>query len=326
MIEILSSNSPSYSLDGSVVTIGAFDGLHRGHLELLKDARAEAERRSLPLVVLTFDQHPMRVFAPDRAPRLLMGPLVRRRLLQSLGVDVLYLLHFDHERASQLPEEFVSQVLCGTLSATAVYVGENFSYGAKGAGSIEDLKRQGEELGFTVHGACLLTVGEIEVSTSLAASTVVSATLIRSLVQEGNLDLANVLLGHPFALEGVVVSGDRRGRTLGFPTANIALDDGFVKPPDAVYAGFTYLDSKRYPLAISLGTRPMYYPEGGARLLEVFVIGSNQDLYGLEIPVFFVAKLRDQQVFDSEDAFIEQMERDVSHAVEAVDGWPSCLS
>jgi riboflavin kinase/FMN adenylyltransferase len=324
MIEVLSSMSPSYSLDGSVVTIGSFDGLHRGHLRLLGEARAEAQRRSLPLVVVTFDQHPMRVFAPDRAPRLLMGPLVRRRLLQSFGVDVLYLLHFDQERAAQPPAEFVDQVLSGTLSAVAVYVGENFSYGAKGAGSIEDLERQGKTLGFTVHGSSLLTVGEVEGSTSLAASTVVSATLIRSLVQEGRLDLANQLLGHAFALEGVVVSGDRRGRTLGFPTANIGLRDEFVKPPDAVYAGYTYLGTQRFPLAISLGTRPMYYPEGGARLLEVFVIGANEDLYGLEIPVVFVAKLRDQQVFDSEAVFQQQMERDVQDVVETVDAWPLC--
>ena len=324
MIEVLSSTSPSYSLDGSVVTIGAFDGLHRGHLQLLKEARAEAERRSLPLVVVTFDQHPMRVFAPDRAPRLLMGPLIRHRLLQSFGVDVLYLLHFDQERAAQPPAEFVEQVLGDTLSAVAVYVGENFSYGAKGAGSIADLEQQGTSLGFTVHGSRLLTVGEVDDSTPLEASTVVSATLIRSLVQEGRLDLANLLLGHPFGLEGVVVSGDRRGRTLGFPTANVSLGDGFVRPPDAVYAGYTYLGEQRYPLAISLGTRPMYYPDGGARLLEVFIVGADEDLYGREIPVLFVAKLRDQQVFDSEAVFRQQMERDVQDAVAAVEAWPSC--
>jgi len=324
MIEVLSSTSPSYSLEGSVVTIGAFDGLHRGHLQLLKEASAEADRRSLPLVVVTFDQHPMRVFAPDRAPRLLMGPLVRHHLLESFGVDVLYLLHFDQERAAQPAAEFVDQVLDETLSAVAVYVGENFSYGAKGAGSIADLAQQGMTLGFTVHGTRLLTVGEVDDSTSLEPSTVISATLIRSLVQEGRLELANLLLGHPFGLEGVVVSGDRRGRTLGFPTANISLDDGFVRPPDAVYAGYTYLGGQRYPLAISLGTRPMYYPDGGARLLEVFVVGADEDLYGREIPVFFVAKLRDQHVFDSESVFREQMERDVQDAVAVVEAWPSC--
>ncbi|MGC9155307.1 MAG: riboflavin biosynthesis protein RibF [Ferrimicrobium sp.] len=329
MIEVLSSEAPTYSLDQSVVTIGAFDGFHLGHLGLIGAAREEADRRALPLVVVTFDQHPMKVLAPERAPRLLMGPRLRHHLLGALGVDVLYLLHFDAARAAQAPIDFVDEVLVHTLGATEVYVGENFTYGAKGAGSIADLVEQGALRGFSVHASRLLTVGELtenpEAIALLGTDRVVSATLIRSLVQEGQLDLANELLGHPFGVEGVVVSGDRRGRTLGFPTANLVVGEEFVKPPDAVYAGYTYLDGRRYAVAISLGTRPMYYPEGGARLLEVFVIGADEDLYGRVLCVYFLRKLREQQVFDSEEDFRQQMERDVHDTIEAVGAWPSFL-
>jgi riboflavin kinase/FMN adenylyltransferase len=323
MIEVVSSTSPTYSLAGSVVTIGSFDGFHRGHLQLIQRAGEAARERGLPLVVVTFDRHPLQVLAPERAPRLLMGPIARRQLLESLGVDVLYLLHFDRERATQSPTDFVEQVLVVTLGAQVVFVGENFTYGAKGAGTVETLGDHGRQRGFLVQVQPLVTVGELEVTTSLQASTPISATLIRTLVQEGRLEEANTLLGHPFGLEGTVVTGDQRGRTLGFPTANVSVQEDYVKPPDAVYAGVTMLDGRRYPLAISLGTRPMYYPEGGARLLEVFVIGYDGDLYRQRLVVYFVARLREQQVFDSEAVFRQQMELDVDQARRLGERWPS---
>jgi riboflavin kinase/FMN adenylyltransferase len=240
-----------------------------------------------------------------------------------LGVDVLYLLHFDRERATQSPTDFVEQVLVVTLGAQVVFVGENFTYGAKGAGTVETLGDHGRQRGFLVQVQPLVTVGELEVTTSLQASTPISATLIRTLVQEGRLEEANTLLGHPFGLEGTVVTGDQRGRTLGFPTANVSVQEDYVKPPDAVYAGVTMLDGRRYPLAISLGTRPMYYPEGGARLLEVFVIGYDGDLYRQRLVVYFLARLREQQVFDSEAVFRQQMELDVDQARRLGERWPS---
>lgn len=323
MIEVVSSTSPTYSLAGSVVTIGSFDGFHRGHLQLIQRAGEAARERGLPLVVVTFDRHPLQVLAPERAPRLLMGPIARRQLLESLGVDVLYLLHFDRERATQSPTDFVEQVLVVTLGAQVVFVGENFTYGAKGAGTVETLGDHGRQRGFLVQVQPLVTVGELEVTTSLQASTPISATLIRTLVQEGRLEEANTLLGHPFGLEGTVVTGDQRGRTLGFPTANVSVQEDYVKPPDAVYAGVTMLDGRRYPLAISLGTRPMYYPEGGARLLEVFVIGYDGDLYRQRLVVYFLARLREQQVFDSEAVFRQQMELDVDQARRLGERWPS---
>jgi len=323
MIEVVSSTSPTYSLAGSVVTIGSFDGFHRGHLQLIQRAGEAARERGLPLVVVTFDRHPLQVLAPERAPRLLMGPIARRQLLESLGVDVLYLLHFDRERATQSPTDFVEQVLVVTLGAQVVFVGENFTYGAKGAGTVETLGDHGRQRGFLVQVQPLVTVGELEVTTSLQASTPISATLIRTLVQEGRLEEANTLLGHPFGLEGTVVTGDQRGRTLGFPTANVSVQEDYVKPPDAVYAGVTMLDGRRYSLAISLGTRPMYYPEGGARLLEVFVIGYDGDLYQQRLVVYFLARLREQQVFDSEAVFRQQMEFDVDQARRLGERWPS---
>lgn len=323
MIEVVSSTSPAYSLAGSVVTIGSFDGFHRGHLQLIQRAGEAARERGLPLVVVTFDRHPLQVLAPERAPRLLMGPIARRQLLESLGVDVLYLLHFDRERAAQSPTDFVEQVLVVTLGAQVVFVGENFTYGAKGAGTVETLGHHGRQRGFLVYVQPLITVGEVEVTMSLQASTPISATLIRTLVREGRIEEANTLLGHPFGLEGTVVTGDQRGRTLGFPTANVSVQEDYVKPPDAVYAGMAMLDGRRYPLAISLGTRPMYYPEGGVRLLEVFVIGYDGDLYQQRMVVYFLARLREQQVFDSEAMFRQQMELDVDQARRLGERWPS---
>ncbi len=303
--------SRGFRLDRSVVTVGAFDGIHLGHRVLLEAARERARELGVPSVAVSFDRHPLAVLAPERVPKLLMSPAMRDEVLEEAGVDYLYLLHFDHARASQTAEEFARSTLCATLGAAVVVVGENFTFGARGAGTPAVLVALGKEMGFEAVALELTKVGAVGGIAGFADSEPISATLIRLLIQEGRLPEAEVLLGRPFAMEGAVASGDQRGRQLGFPTANVMVPPSFVKPPDGVYAGRTVIGGEERLVALSLGTRPMYYPDGGLRLLEAHVLDFGGDLYGTVMRVEFAARIREQRVFDDESELLLQIEADV---------------
>ncbi len=303
--------SLEFALDRSVVTVGAFDGIHVGHRVLLETARERSLELGIPSVAVSFDRHPLSVLAPERAPKLLMSPSMRDEVLEEAGVDYLYLLHFDHDRAAQSAEEFARATLRQTLGAAVVVVGDNFTFGARGAGTPETLAALGREMGFEAVALELTKVGAVGGVAGLSDSEPISATLIRLLIQEGRLPEAELLLGRPFAMEGVVASGDRRGRQLGFPTANVVVPPSFVKPPDGVYAGRTVVAGEERLAAVSLGTRPMYYPDGGLRLLEAHVLDFGGDLYGTTMRVEFAARIREQRVFDDQSELLLQIEADV---------------
>ena len=289
----------------AVVTIGNFDGVHRGHQHLLASAAAAGR----PVVAVTFDPHPARLFAPDQAPKLLCTLERRIELLREHGADEIRVLAFDREVAAWTPLEFIDRVIVGELHATAVVVGENFHFGARAAGDVATLAAAGAAAGFTTEGVSLATsIGGEDVS------EVLCSTLVRDRIAVGDMQGAAAVLGRPHEVSGIVRAGDGRGKDLGFPTANVPVDETYAVPPDGVYAGFVVVDGERHQAAISVGTNPTF--GGIERRVESFVLDTpgGIDLYDREIRVEFIQRLRGMEVFDSVDALVTQMHDDVAAA------------
>lgn len=308
-----------------VVTIGVFDGVHRGHGVLIGRAVHAGRERSLPVVVLTFDPHPVEVLSPGNGPAQLTTPAHKADLLAGLGVAAVLALPFTAEMARLSPESFVHDVLVGALHADVVVVGANFTFGHRAAGKVADLVRLGAPLGLTVLAQPLLEQPVLEQPRLGQVREVVSATRIRELLGHGDVDGAAALLGHPFRADGVVVRGEQRGRSLGYPTANLQMASGAAVPADGVYAGrVVRLDAggsvSGEPAlgvaAISVGTNPTF--DGVRRTVEAFILDFDGDLYGEPIGVEFWHRLRGMVKFDSIDALIVQMDADVVRTRELV--------
>jgi riboflavin kinase/FMN adenylyltransferase len=287
------------------VTIGAYDGVHIGHRLLIDRVRRVAAEQDLALAVVTFDLHPAAVVRPESAPRLLTDLEQKLELLGDTGVDYVLVLHFDRTRSEESAEDFVREVLVGCLDTRAVVVGHDFHFGYKRRGNVALLQTMGAELGFDVTGLRLFTGG--------ADGQPVSSTRIRELLAAGAVGEAASLLGRPHQVRGVVTAGDRRGRALGFPTANVAVPELIAMPADGVYAGW-YLraDGLRRPAALSLGRRPTFYDDADLALLEAYLLDFDGDLYGEAARVEFVAPVRGQARFASADELVAQMDRDVA--------------
>jgi riboflavin kinase/FMN adenylyltransferase len=296
---------------GTVVTIGAYDGVHVGHRTVISTCRRLAAERGLATAVVTFDRHPATVVRPESAPLLLTDLDQKLELLAETGVDYVYVLTFDEARARESAEDFVEVVLAGCLNAKVVAVGADFHFGHELRGTVEMLGRLGRDLGFEVVGLDLVgTDGE-----AAPKDEAVSSTAIRRALTDGDLDRANRLLGRPFEVRGHVVAGDRRGRDWGFPTANVAVPEGMQLPADGIYAGW-YLrpDEEIYPAAISLGRRPTIYENQPYSLLEAHLLDFDGDLYGERAVVSFIARLRGEVKFDSVDALVDQIRVDCDDA------------
>jgi len=270
------------------VAIGTFDGVHVGHRKVIRGADT----------VLTFDPHPVKVIKPDAAPKLIMPFSAKRDTIEGLGVDELVVIPFDQGFSKITADEFVERILIETLSATHVSVGENFRFGARAAGDQGTLTARDE---FETEVVPLVEVdGET-----------VSSTRIRALIEVGEVEAAMRCLGAPFLLEGTVIEGDKRGRELGFPTANIAPDDDLIHPGHGVYAGF----ANGHPAAIHVGVRPMF-KTGRGLLIEPHLIDFEGDLYGQTLRLAFIARLRGEKRFPSVENLIAAMRRDVEQARE----------
>lgn len=284
----------------SVVAIGVFDGVHRGHRSIISHAVKRARQQGVRSVVATFDRHPMEVVRPGSQPRLLMTLPRRARTLAAQGVDLVVVLPFDDELRHLEPEEFVRHVLLGPLRATGVVVGTNFRFGHKAAGDVSTLSELGAAHGFATEGVTLLA----------DKGTPISSTVVRGHVEEGEVARAAELLGRPHVIDGVVVRGDQRGAGLGFPTANLHVDPRVVVPAAGVYA--TYLrhpDGRKLPAATSVGTNPTF---GGQELrVEAYCLDLDEDLYGIEASLAFVERVRGEVRFDSADELIARMREDV---------------
>jgi riboflavin kinase / FMN adenylyltransferase len=296
--------------EGSVVTIGAYDGVHLGHQAVIADVRRLAERERARSVVLTFDRHPATIVRPESAPQLLTSPEQRLELLAATGIDATVVVTFDVAQSKELPDEFIQRVLVKALAVKVVVVGEDFHFGHRRAGNVALLERMGAELGFEVEGIELVGVEGIP-----ADDNRVSSTAIRHALAEGDLTRAAALLGRHHEVRGVVARGDGRGRDLGFPTANVSVPGDILLPADGIYAGwFERADSTVHPAALSLGRRPTFYAEAHASLLEAHLLDFDGDLYGERVEVRFVARLRDEVRFESADALVAQMRRDCDDA------------
>ncbi len=292
---------------GTVVTIGVYDGVHLGHQALIGRVRRMAQELGAASAVVTFDRHPATVVRPDSAPRLLTGLDQRLELLAAQGVDYALVLNFDEHRAAESAQDFVREVLVDCLGARAVVVGHDFHFGHRRGGNVALLQEMGADLGFDVLGINLVGDGP--------APAAVSSTRIRQAVAAGDVVEAARLLGRPYEVRGVVVRGDARGRDLGFPTANVAVADEILLPADGIYAGwYERPDGQVHAAAISVGRRPTFHPDARRSVLEAYLIDFDGDLYGDPARVRFTARVREEVKFDSVEALVGQMERDVDAA------------
>ena len=300
----------------SVVAIGKFDGVHAGHRAVLERAKVDAAADA-KVVAVTFDRNPLSLLRPELCPEDLIGVTQKLQLLAGTGIDATLLLRFDEALASLTPREFVERILVDALGARTVLVGTDFRFGRGGAGNPDVLHELGGELGFRVD-----VIGDVR---SLDADRRVSSTWIRDLLSQGDVETAARLLGRPHAVWGEVVHGAKRGRELGFPTANLSSDlEGFI-PADGVYAGWLVDEgaadaaqplaaarrTTRYPAAISVGSNPTF-DDVTSRQVEAYVLDETDlDLYGRLVEVQFAMRVRGMVAFDGIEALIEQMSDDV---------------
>ena len=292
----------------SVVTIGVFDGVHRGHQQLIARAVDRGRERGIPTVLVTFDPHPAEVVRPGSHPARLTTLRRRADLVEELGVDAFCVLPFTSQLARTPPAEFAHEVLVERLHAAAVVVGRNFRFGHRAEGDVPMLTTLGERFGFAVEGVDLIT----------DAGVTFSSTYIRSCIEGGDVAAATAALGRPHRVEGVVVHGDRRGRALGFPTANVAAEPYSALPADGVYAGRFAIGERLLPAAISVGTNPTF--SGRVRTLEAYVLDVDEDFYGHHVGVDLEHRLRGQERFDGVEPLVAQMRRDVERTRELLGG------
>ena len=292
-------NTPS-GWGRSVVTIGVFDGVHRGHQQIIGHAVRRARDAGLNSVVVTFDPHPAEVVHPGSHPAMLTTPRRKAELIEEVGADALCVLPFTPAFSRHSAEEFVHDVLVEHLHAAAVVVGKNFRFGHRAAGDTALLTALGHRFGFTVEDSPLLADGD----------TTFSSTYVRACVDAGDVVSAARALGREHRIEGVVVRGDQRGRELGFPTANLETHQYAAVPADGIYAGWLVCGKERLPAAVSIGTNPTF--SGRERRVEAYVLDFDGDLYGEHVGLDFVARLRPTLSFDSVEALVAQIDADVA--------------
>jgi len=289
------------SLPGSAATLGNSDGIHLGHQALIHNTIADARRLGLPSVILTFEPHPLKVLAPQRAPKLILAHKDKMQLLQSLGMDIVVVQHFDAAFADIEAEAFVRRCLVERLKVKKLWIGKDLRFGRGRRGSAEDLIAWGKTAGFEVGVVEPVMVGGVRVSSSR----------VRQLLAEGRVDDAHAMLGRYHHVSGRVVAGHRRGRTLGFPTANIASRTE-VLPADGIYATLLQLGDETLPSVSNVGVNPTF--GAGPRTVESFILDFGADIYGRTVKLFFVERIRAEKKFASAEALVEQMGDDVARA------------
>jgi riboflavin kinase/FMN adenylyltransferase len=282
-----------------VVTIGMFDGVHRGHQQIIGRAVERGRDTGLPSLVLTFDPHPSEVVRPGSHPPVLTSARRKSEIFIAMGVDVLCVLPFTVEFSRLDPGQFVHEVLVERLHAAAVVVGENFRFGHKAAGNVGMLRSFGTSFGFATEGVPLLRDDDVTIS----------STYVRACVDAGDVRQAAIALGRAHRVDGIVVRGDGRGRELGYPTANVHTERDAAVPADGIYAGHVVLDGRRLPAATSIGTKPTF--AGRERAVEPYILDFDEDIYGDEIGVEFTARLRAQERYERVEDLIAQIGRDV---------------
>jgi riboflavin kinase / FMN adenylyltransferase len=300
--------APVWPGERAVITIGAYDGVHLGHQAVIGQVRRLAAEAGARSAVVTFDRHPASVVRPESAPRLLTDHEQRLELLAATGIDATVVVPFDAEQSLEEPAAFVERVLVRVLGVRSIVVGEDFHFGRQRRGNVALLNELGHGLDFDVVPIELI-------GRSDGVDEPVSSTAIRRALAGGNVTLATSLLGRPYEVRGSVVTGDQRGRLLGFPTANVEVPNKVCLPADGVYAGwYVRPDGSEHTCAINLGRRPTFYEHADHSLLEAHLIDFDGDLYGERAEVRFCHFLRSERKFDGIDALVAQLKHDVEHA------------
>ena len=288
---------------GTVITVGTFDGVHRGHWAVLQEIRRRAVESGSRAVLVTFHPHPLKIIRPDRAPLLLTTPAEKKEILAETGLDYAVFLSFNPVLASYSPRRFVEEILIGRLGMTELVIGYDHGFGRGRSGDVDTLRKIGGELGFKVDVVSPIHAGEDPVS----------STRIRKALENRNVKEARVALGRPYCVRGLVVRGDGRGRKLGFPTANLFVPvNGKLIPPAGVYAVRGCLRRGVFDGAIHIGPRPTF--EGSRPTIELHLLDFSGDIYGEEVKVEFIRHLREVRPFDSVAALVEQLKYDVEAA------------
>lgn len=296
----------------SVVTIGAYDGVHLGHRAVIAQVRSLATELAAASVVVTFDRHPASVVRPESAPKLLTDADQKLELLSSTGVDATLVVSFDAAQANESPADFVRRVLVDALAVRGVIVGEDFHFGHKRGGNVQLLREMSVQHDYTVMPVRL-------VSRADGVDEPVSSTAIRRALAGGDVRRAAQMLGRDHEVCGVVGPGDQRGRTIGFPTANVQVDSAICLPADGVYAALvTLADGTRHAAAVNLGRRPTFHEHADHSLLEAHLLDFSGDLYGQRLRVAFRAFLRGERKFSGIDELKSQLALDIAHARSAL--------
>ncbi len=283
------------------LAIGVFDGVHLGHQQIIRQTITDARQHDAVALVLTFDRHPSTIVAPDRVPPLIYSPSQKIRAIESLGADALLVIRFDKMFSQQTGEEFIRSLARDVGKIQSICVGADFVFGRKRSGNVALLKNLGGELGFAVHGLAAVALD----------NQTVSSTRIREMIRVGDFDAASQMLGRPYGIAGRVVEGDRLGRQLGFPTANLDVT-GLVLPPNGVYSGCAKLAGQLYHVALNIGLRPTVASATPQLRVEAHLLDFDGNLYGTELEVEIGGKLRDEQKFASIGELREQIAHDIA--------------
>lgn len=310
MILITDLSSITTKFTHSVITLGNFDGLHLGHQELIKMVIKRAKEKGAVSLVVTFRPHPLKILAPAKCPPLISIYEEKIKLFEKMGIDVLVKIPFTVGFSSMAPEDFVKDVLCGLLGAKEIFVGYNYRFGRGREGNVHTLKKLGEKFGFTVR----------EVQQVSLNGEVISSSKIRHLLKDGEVEHASKLLGRTYAITGIVVKGDGRGKGLGFPTANIVPKHSII-PANGVYAARLYVRDKLYDGIANIGMRPTFNKEN--LTIEVHVFDFNEDIYNEEVSLYFIKKIREEKKFKDADELIHQIDSDIKTAKEILSEHPN---
>lgn len=293
----------------SVVTVGTFDGVHAGHRVLIDTVRREAEKRDARSIIVTFDPHPREIITPgDAGIKLLTTLHERREILEELGIDVLLVIPFDRDFSLLTAEEFIQDIIYKKLGVGEFVIGYDHHFGRNREGTIETVEEMGADLGFEARVVSKQEIGE---------ETVSSTAIRKTISEEGDMLKAEKMLQRPYRLNGLVVHGDKRGRELGYPTANIKPEDQRkIIPKNGIYAAKVRVEDKWYGAMMSIGTRPMF--EGEDRVVEVHLFNFDNLIYGQPLQIRFLKRLRDEKNFDDVDELVAQMDKDKDQSLEVL--------
>lgn len=287
------------------LALGNFDGVHLGHKQLIQSMITGAHQNNGIAAALIFEPHPAAVLFPDKAPKLLVTPERKAELLEKLGLDILIYTPFTLDVAKWTPEEFVKIILVNTLKICEVYVGFNYSFGHKGAGTPELLTELGWKYNFGINIISPVTIND----------EIVSSSLIRRALENGDINSARIMLGHCPILEGKVIEGEHRGRRIGFPTANLGVDSELIIPAKGVYSAQAFIDDNVYTSVVNIGIKPTFHVEYPISI-EAYIMNFSENIYGRHLRLLLLNKIRDERKFNGIDELVSQIKNDCSQALQ----------